>query len=158
MFVSYVYTCTVFALKKEQSLNSTDLTSHFIFLKRRPTKRRARTRWAVPRPQAAHPCPSQHHRIAILHDPHSTPSQLFFLDPDNEMHKNLISSGNKRCRRKRLPQLPRRCPGAPGQVTGRGRGASTSRPPHPSQVPLCSPSEESWKTSSRAVYKTSPLK
>ena len=45
MFVSYVYTCTVFALKKEQSLN-TDLTSHFTFLKRKPTERRARTGWA----------------------------------------------------------------------------------------------------------------
>lgn len=32
--------------KKEQSLNSTDLTSHFIFLKRKPTERGAWTRWA----------------------------------------------------------------------------------------------------------------
>lgn len=65
MFVSYVYTCTVFALKKEQSLN-TDLTSHFTFLKRKPTERRARTGWAVPPPQAAprRPPPSQTRHIA----------------------------------------------------------------------------------------------
>ena len=31
--------------KKEQSLNSTDLTSHFIFLKRKPTERGAWTRY-----------------------------------------------------------------------------------------------------------------
>lgn len=39
--------------KKEQSLNSTDLTSHFIFLKRKPTERGAWTRWAG----APHPHP-----------------------------------------------------------------------------------------------------
>lgn len=110
MFVSYVYTCTVFALKKEQSLNNTDLTSHFTFLKRKPTERGAGTGWAVRPPQAAHTGhPSTDSPYCTFPTP--TPSQLFFLDPDNEMHKNLTSSGNKRCRRKTPPWLtPLRAP------------------------------------------------
>ena len=124
MFVSYVYTCTVFALKKEQSLNSTDLS--LLFPKTKAHQAQGLGKVGRP-PTASGPSLSQHHRIAILHDPPSTPSQLFFLDPDNEMHKNLISSGNKRCRRKRLPQLPRRCPGAPGRVTGAGGGEPPPR-------------------------------
>lgn len=50
--------------KKEQSLN-TDLTSHYTFLKRKPTERAARTGWAVPPPAAPHRSPpSQTRHIA----------------------------------------------------------------------------------------------